>query len=91
LTETGECGFCAQKNTEQGTIMKGDIDMGFGIFDFSDGDMAWSISDDMAIDSEGNTMMRIGNNQAVDLSTGEMHFVSGWEQKNRWDDEDDDW
>ena len=67
--------------------------MGFGIFDFSDGDMAWKISDNMAVDGHGNTMLRIGNNQAVDMETGEMHFVSDWGQHNNWgfDDDDDDW
>lgn len=68
--------------------------MSYGLFDFSDGDMAWTISNDMAIDSQGNTMMRIGDNQAVDMSSGEIHFVSGWGQQGNWglrDDEDEDW
>jgi len=52
--------------------------MSYGLFDFSEGDMAWTISNDMAIDSQGNTMMRIGDNQAVDMSSGEIHLVSGW-------------
>ncbi len=69
--------------------------MGFGIFDYSDGDMAWTISDNMAIDGHGNAMLRIGNNQAIDTSTGEMHIVSDWGQQNSWDswgnDKDDGW
>ena len=68
--------------------------MSYGLFDFSDGDMAWTISNDMAIDSQGNTMMRIGDNQAVDMSSGEIHFVSGWGQHDNWGlqgDEDEDW
>ncbi len=64
--------------------------MGFGIFDYSDGDMAWKISDNMAVDGRGNTMLRIGNNQAVDTRTGEMHIVSDWAQQNSWDSWDNE-
>ena len=67
--------------------------MSYGLFDFSDGDVAWTISNDMAIDSQGNPMMRIGDSQAVDLNTGEIHFVYGWGQEGNTysNDEDDDW
>lgn len=41
-----------------------------------------SISDNMAVDSEGNFMMRMSDNMAMD--TGDIHFISGWS-----DDEDD--
>lgn len=47
-------------------------------FDYDDGDFAYKISDNMAIDSDGNMLMRMGDNSAVDMETGEMHFVSGW-------------
>ena len=35
--------------------------MSYGLFDFSDGDMAWTISNDMAIDSKGNTVTSTAN------------------------------
>ena len=39
----------------------------------------------MAIDSDGNMMMRISDNMAMDMDSGELHFVSSWDN-----DEDDD-
>lgn len=39
----------------------------------------------MAIDSDGDMLMRMGDNMAMDIDTGELHFISGWS-----DDEDDD-
>lgn len=38
----------------------------------------------MAVDSEGNFMMRMSDNMAMDMDTGDIHFISGWS-----DDEDD--
>ena len=32
----------------------------------------------MAIDSDGDMLMRINDNMAMDIDTGELHFVSGW-------------
>ena len=54
-------------------------------FDVDDGDMIFGISDDMGMDSDGNMMMRVGDNMAMDMDSGELHFVSGW------NDDDDDW
>lgn len=59
--------------------------MGKHFFDFDDGDFVHQISDNMAIDDEGNLMMKIGNNKAMDMDSGELHNVSGWP-----DEEDDD-
>lgn len=38
----------------------------------------------MAIDSDGDMLMRMGNNMAMNIETGDIHFISGWS------DEDDD-
>lgn len=54
------------------------------IFDIDDGDLLFEMSDDLAMDSDGNMMMRMGDNMAMDMDTGDLHFVSGWEE-----DEDD--
>ena len=48
-------------------------------FDFQDGDFAFAVSDHMAMDSEGNMMMRMGNGMAMDMTSGELHIISGWE------------
>ena len=53
-------------------------------FDYDDGDFAHSISDNMAIDSDGDLLMRMGGNMAMDMESGELHFTSGWSD----DDED---
>lgn len=56
--------------------------MSKNFFDFDDDDFGMSISDNMAVDSEGNFMMRMSDNMAMD--TGDIHFISGWS-----DEEDD--
>ncbi|MBQ2687318.1 MAG: hypothetical protein IJF52_01660 [Clostridia bacterium] len=59
--------------------------MGKHFLDYEDGDFAFSISDNMAIDSDGNLLMRMGDNMAMDMDSGELHNISGWSS-----DEDDD-
>lgn len=53
------------------------------IFDMDDNDFIFSTCDTMGIDSDGNMMMRMSDNMAMDMDSGEIHFVSSW------DDEDD--
>ena len=53
--------------------------------DMEDGDICFSMSDNMAMDSDGHMMMRMGDKMAMDMDSGEVHMVSSWE----WDDEDD--
>ena len=52
-------------------------------FDYDDGDFAHTISDNMAMDSGGNLLMRMGSNMAMDMDSGELHIISDWS-----DDED---
>ena len=41
--------------------------------------MLWiSISDSMAMDSDGNLMMRMGDHMAMDMDTGDIHMISSW-------------
>ena len=49
-------------------------------FDYDDGDFAMSISDSMAMDSDGGLMMRMGDH----MDTGDIHMISLWPD----DDED---
>ena len=46
-------------------------------FDVDDSDFGFQISDTMGIDSDGNMMMRVGDNMAMDMDSGALHFVSG--------------
>ena len=55
-------------------------------FDYEDGDFAFSISDNMAMDSDGNMMMRMGDNMAIDMDSGELHIISGWKNDDNEDD-----
>ena len=63
-------------------------------FDVDDGDMIFGISDDMGMDFDGHMMMRMGNNRAMDMDSGELHMVTGWDDDDNdhgfhssWDDD----
>ena len=47
------------------------------IFDMNDGDFIF-LSGNMGIDSDGDMMMRMSDNMAMDMDSGEIHFVSSW-------------
>ncbi len=53
-------------------------------FDYENGDFSFPISDNMAIDSDGYFLMRMGNHMVMDMDSGELHIISGWP-----DDEDE--
>ena len=55
------------------------------IFNLDDGEIICPISDDMAIDSEGNMFLRMGDCLALDMDSGELHITSCWP-----DEEDED-
>ena len=48
------------------------------LFDYNDSSFAHTISNNMAIDSNGEMIMRISDNVAIDMETGDLHFISGW-------------
>lgn len=54
-------------------------------FDYDDGDFAFSISDNIAMDSDGDLLLRMSDNMAMDIDSGDIHFISSWEDN----DEDD--
>ena len=54
-------------------------------FDYDSGKLLHTISDNMAMDSDGDFLMRMGDNMALDMDSGDLHFISGWA-----DSEDDD-
>lgn len=53
-------------------------------FDYEDSDFLHTLSDGMAMDSEGDLMMRLSDNMAMDMDSGDIHIVSSWPS----DDED---
>lgn len=52
--------------------------MSKGIFDYDEGDYAYTISDDTAINSKGNILLRMGRGMAMNMDTGDIHIVSDW-------------
>lgn len=60
--------------------------MGKHFFNYEDGDFAHILSNNMAISSDGDMLMRMGDNMAMDMETGDLHFISGWSND---DDEND--
>lgn len=54
------------------------------IFDLEDGDFIFSTSGNLRFDSDGNMMMRMSDNIAMDMDSGDIHFTSFWDN-----DEDD--
>lgn len=48
-------------------------------FDYDSGRFGHPISDNMAIDTNGDLLLRISENTALDTATGEVHTVSCWE------------
>ena len=54
------------------------------IFDYDDGDFIMGGDDGIGFDSDGDMMLRIGNGMAMDMDSGDIHIVSGWDE----DDED---
>ncbi len=41
------------------------------VFDYSDGDYCYEISDNMLMDSDGNLMQDMGGGMAMDMNSGE--------------------
>ncbi len=54
------------------------------IFDLEDGDFIFSTSGSLGFDSDENMMMRMSDNMAMDMDSGDIHFTSSWDN-----DEDD--
>ena len=49
------------------------------------GNYAYTVSDNMAINSEGDLLMRMDDDFVINVDSGEMHMTSGWSI----DDDDD--
>ena len=62
--------------------------MGKFLFDFSDGDLLFTMSDNLAMDSDGNMLMRMEDGMAMDMDSGNLHFTSPWKSG---DEDEDEW
>lgn len=61
--------------------------MGKRIFDYNDGDYGLTVSDNMAIDADGNLLWRVGDSMAIDMESGDLHITSGWSESNNKKDD----
>ena len=48
------------------------------LFDYEDGDFIHILPDGMAMDSDGNLMMKLCDNMAMDMDSLDIHMVSSW-------------
>ena len=51
------------------------------ILDFDDGDLIFTTSGNIGFDSDGNMMLKMSDNMALDMDSGEIHFVSSWNEE----------
>ena len=58
--------------------------MGKLILDYESGDLIRTLSDQIAMDTDGHLMLRMNDNMVMDMDSGEIHMTSGW------DDDDDE-
>lgn len=49
------------------------------IFDLDKWEPMFPIGNGMAVDSEGNFKIRMGDSMAMDMDTGELSFTTPWE------------
>lgn len=56
--------------------------MSKSFFDYDDGDFLFAVSDNMAMDSAGDLMVRMSDNTVLDLNSGDIHFISSWEDED---------
>ena len=59
--------------------------LGKTFMDLEDGDICFSISDNIAMDSDGNLLMKMSDNMVMDMDTGDLHIIS------RWKSDDNEW
>ena len=57
------------------------------IFNFTKSEVLFDSDDDMAMDTEGNLYVRVSDDCAMSLESGELNFTSGWDS---YEDEQDD-
>ena len=51
------------------------------ILDFDDGDLIFTTSGNIGFDSDGNMMLKMSDNMAMGMDSGEIHFVSSWDEE----------
>ena len=68
-------------------LRKAGICMGNFFYDVFNGKKGYTISDSMAVDEDGDLLMRLSDHTVMDMDTGEIGFLSS--AGNLFDEEDD--
>lgn len=55
------------------------------IFDYESRDFIHTLSDSMAMNPDGNLMMKLSDNMAMDMDSGDIHIVSSWPSDEEYD------
>ena len=58
------------------------------VFDFDDGRVLFPFSDTMGTAADGRLLLRLSDCCAMDLDSGGLHLLSGWDdgRDDGWDD-----
>ncbi|CZT56191.1 hypothetical protein [Solibaculum mannosilyticum] len=57
--------------------------------DLFNGKIGFSASDNLTMDEDGNLVMKMSNNMAMDMNTGDLHILSS--SGSIFDEDDNDW
>ncbi len=57
--------------------------------DLFNGKTGFSVSDSLAIDNDGNFLMKISDTMAMDMDSGKLHILSS--SGSVFDEDDNDW
>lgn len=55
------------------------------IFDYESRDFIHTLSDSMAMNPDGNLMVKLSDNRAMDMDSGDIHIVSSWPSDDEYD------
>ena len=66
------------------------MNVGKPLFDFSDREPLFTVTDDLAADRKGGFFLRLGDNIAMDVKTGKPVFTTPWPAPSGKDDDDED-
>lgn len=61
--------------------------MGKQFFDYTNGELCHAVSDNLAIDMDGNMMLRMSDNMAIDMNSGDLRMISSWSMEENSEDE----
>lgn len=62
-------------------------------FNYDSDDMGFATSESMGMSSDGDMLMRMGDNMVMNMDTGDLEMISGWPEddsrRNPFDDDEE--